>query len=114
MRILINSESLRPPLTGIGNYTLHLLQALQKLPEIQQLDCFDGRNITTSNMLINAVSAQKNAAHSGDKTWQLQLRESIRKLPFAYKLRASWLDYRFSKRATQGQYNVYHEPNFIL
>ncbi len=114
MKILINSESLRPPLTGIGNYTLHLLQALQKLPEIQQLDCFDGRNITTSNMMIDAMSVQKNAAHSGDKIWQQQVRESIRTLPFAYKLRASWLDYRFSLRATQGQYNVYHEPNFIL
>ena|SRR5690554_1105914 len=114
MKILVNSESLRPPLTGIGNYTLHLLQALQELPEIEQLDCFNGRNITTHNLLMGAVTTQKSTAKVEAKSWQQQLRESIRTLPFAYKLRASWLDYRFAKLAAQGQYSVYHEPNFIL
>ncbi len=114
MKILLNSESLRPPLTGIGNYTLHLLQALQKLPEIEQLDCFNGRHVTTSNLVMNALSATRNTVSVESKSFQQQLRESIRALPFAYKLRAAWLDYRFEQLATQGKYNVYHEPNFIL
>ena len=114
MKILLNSESLRPPLTGIGNYTLHLLQALQKFPEIEQLDCFNGRHVTTSNLVMNALSATRNTVSVESKSFQQQLRESIRALPFAYKLRAAWLDYRFEQLATQGKYNVYHEPNFIL
>lgn len=114
MKILLNSESLRPPLTGIGNYTLHLLQALQKLPEIEQLDCFNGRHVTTSNLVMNALSATRNTVSVESKSFQQQLRESIRALPFVYKLRAVWLDYRFEQLATQGKYNVYHEPNFIL
>lgn len=114
MRILVNSESLRPPLTGIGNYTLHLLRALQKLPEIQQLDCFNGLNISACKLLMDATPAKQNTASLEYKLWQQQLRESIRALPFVYKLRAVWLDYRFEQLATQGKYNVYHEPNFIL
>ncbi len=114
MRILVNSESLRPPLTGIGNYTLHLLRALQKLPEIQQLDCFNGLNISACKLLMDATPAKQNTASLEYKLWQQQLRESIRALPFVYKLRAVWLDYRFEQLATQGEYNVYHEPNFIL
>lgn len=115
MKILINSESLRPPLTGIGNYTLHLLQALQNLPEIQQLDCFNGHRITASQMAINAnaIAPSKTTRNDGSQ-WQQKVRESIRALPLTYKLRAAWLDYKFEQLATQGQYNVYHEPNFIL
>lgn len=116
MKILINSESLRPPLTGIGNYTLHLLQALQNLPEIQQLDCFNGHRITASQMAINAnaIAPSKKTTRNDGSQWQQKVRESIRALPLTYKLRAAWLDYKFEQLATQGQYNVYHEPNFIL
>ncbi len=52
MKILINSESLRPPLTGIGNYTLHLLQALQQQPEVTQIDYFNGRQIHWLSTLL--------------------------------------------------------------
>ncbi len=114
MKVLINSESLRPPLTGIGNYTLHLLQALQKLDDVQQLDCFDGRNINSASTVLSEQSALQSTALSKSNLWQQQLRESIRALPFAYKLRATWLDYKFEQLAKQGQYSVYHEPNFIL
>ena len=89
MKILINSESLRPPLTGIGNYTLHLLQALQNLPEIQQLDCFNGHRITASQMAINAnaIAPSKKTTRNDGSQWQQKVRESIRALPLTYKLR---------------------------
>lgn len=114
MKVLINSESLRPPLTGIGNYTLHLLQALQKLPEIQQLDCFDGHTIHAANLMLDVQSTPKITAISQGTTLQQRVREAVRALPFAYKLRASWLDYKFEQLVNQEQYSVYHEPNFIL
>mgnify|MGYP000879199764 CR=1 FL=1 len=114
MKILINSQSLRPPLTGIGNYTLHLLQALQQQPEIEQLDCFNGRNIISLSALLNQQRAEEKTSRGEGQAWQQTLRESIRALPFAYKLRSVWLDYQFEKLAKQGQYTIYHEPNFIL
>ncbi|EWC39213.1 hypothetical protein B597_021390 [Stutzerimonas stutzeri KOS6] len=30
MKLVINAESLRPPLTGIGNYTFNLLDTLRR------------------------------------------------------------------------------------
>ena len=94
MKILINSESLRPPLTGIGNYTLHLLQALQQQPEVAQLDCFNGRQIHSLSALLQQ-RAGENATRGEGRAWQQQLRESIRTLPYAYQLRSAWLDYQF-------------------
>lgn len=113
MKILINSESLRPPLTGIGNYTLHLLQALQQQPEVTQIDCFNGRQIHSLSTLLQQ-HAGENTSRGQGRAWQQQLRESIRTLPFAYQLRSAWLDYQFEQQAKQGQYTIYHEPNFIL
>jgi len=37
MKLWMNTESLMPPLTGIGNYTFNLLSALQDIPEIQEI-----------------------------------------------------------------------------
>ncbi len=114
MRILVNSESLRPPLTGIGNYTLHLLQALQKLPEIQQLDCFNGHNINAVDFTLEMHKILQSETSRKNKSWRQQLRESIRTLPFAYDLHFSSINNRFKPLAAQGLYSVYHEPNFIL
>lgn len=42
MKLLINTESLIPPVTGIGNYTFNLLQAFLGMEQLETIECFSG------------------------------------------------------------------------
>ena len=47
MKLLLNTESLIPPLTGIGNYTYNLIEQLQSA-DIETIECFIGCLLYTS------------------------------------------------------------------
>lgn len=118
MNILLNTESLRPPLTGIGNYTFNLLRELQSMAVAERFDCFDGQTFTAAAQTLAACEpAQQTGASppsaNGD-SWRSGIRKLVRALPLAYPLRAAVLNYRFGREAQLRRGFVYHEPNFIL
>ncbi|RBA56869.1 glycosyltransferase family 1 protein [Stutzerimonas zhaodongensis] len=117
MKLLINTESLLPPLTGIGNYTLHLLKELLVLQQedeaLQQIDCISG------NQFISATEAMTKchiAEQSFDNTKPRisPLRRAIRRIPLAYQIRQALHDLRLAQQRRQYRHHLYHEPNFIL
>ena len=110
MNVLMGAESLQPPLTGIGNYTLNLLREFQGLPAIDAVECFDGvRFSPAEEVLSRQLSCVK---PSGG--WKSKLRSSVRALPLAYRLKATWSGARFRQGDGARRDFVYHEPNFIL
>lgn len=118
VNILLNTESLRPPLTGIGNYTFNLLRELQSMAVAEQFDCFDGQTFTAAAQTLATCEAmQCNGAllpgANGD-SWRSRMRTLVRGLPLAYPLRAAVLNYRFGREARLRRGFIYHEPNFIL
>lgn len=99
MNIAFNTSSLKEPLTGLGQYTLHLARSLNQLQECQ-LDFFDGIHWTDQIFVKPKPSTAK-------------YRDLVRDhLPFAYPLKYAFFQYRFS-RGSNKKIDLYHEPNYL-
>lgn len=118
MNLLLNTESLNPPLTGIGNYTLNLLQELVALGHIEHIECFSGQHFSSASETLARCQADTEKRPNQDAAPALiqrsRLRALLRRIPFAYRARAMLHDYQLRRSEQQRSNFVYHEPNFIL
>ncbi|PIB65188.1 glycosyltransferase family 1 protein [Pseudomonas sp. 2995-3] len=116
MKVLMGSESLRPPLTGIGNYTLNLLREFQTLSDIEAVDCFNGDRFSDAKEVLASMGqAPEPVLHSGStRLWKAQLRKVLRSMPLTYRLKSTWSNTRFKRGCRSRKDFIYHEPNFIL
>lgn len=120
MKLLLNIESLIPPLTGIGNYTLNLIEQLQD-EDIEHIECFIGaRSWPASQALANCAQASTQYAQNlnnpgaARESLKTQLRNTLRNWTLAYKAREMLRDMQLKLRARHRRDYVYHEPNFML
>jgi alpha-1,3-rhamnosyl/mannosyltransferase len=137
LNLLLNTESLRPPLTGIGNYTLNLLLEFSKNSSVDSVSCFNGKNwigpeaqlaqLANPNSNnggedIAAVITSKPTEVSERSSYVSNARKVIRRVPGAFSLYQSLLQHR-SNRSLSRHFTeagkglpraVYHEPNYIL
>lgn len=118
MKLLLNIESLLPPLTGIGNYTFNLIEQLQD-EEIETIECFIGaKYFSAQQAMINCVAASSHYVRTrNDGTappLQSQLRTLLRNWTFAYRMREMLRNAQLRLHASQRRDFVYHEPNFML
>ncbi|MDD1148878.1 glycosyltransferase family 4 protein [Pseudomonas sp. TNT2022 ID357] len=116
MKVLMGTDSLRPPLTGIGNYTLNLLREFQALADIEAVDCFDGNIFSSSTDVLSGQGRHlgPSSYDNSDDRWRNQIRKTVRAMPLAYSLKSVWSNLRFKQGSPGRQDFVYHEPNFIL
>lgn len=116
MKVMMGTESLRPPLTGIGNYTLNLLREFNTLEVIEAVDCFNGDRFSPASEVLKGHDCFTQPAPlvSPNGGWKSKLRSSLRSLPLAYRLKAAWSESRFKQGSRTRRDFVYHEPNFIL
>ena len=114
MRILLSGESLRPPLTGIGNYTRSLLLGLPADSRIDEVRCFrDGRFIDHAE--VSSDHLQQPSGNSTAVTQKSQLRRLLRSVPGAYRIRNIINQVRDARFKSQFSDDcIYHEPNYIL
>ncbi|MFL1490564.1 glycosyltransferase family 4 protein [Pseudomonas antarctica] len=117
MKVLMGTESLRPPLTGIGNYALNLIREFQRMSEVETTECFDGSNFSSASEVVASCDSSSTLT-AGEPSpvgsWKASLRSTLRCLPLAYRAKAAWSDIRFKRGVRTCQGFVYHEPNFIL
>lgn len=114
MRLLLNIESLIPPLTGIGNYTFNLIEQLQE-EDIEKIDCFIGaRHYCAERALIDCISASSRYAQSTGSTAFTLLHGLLRRSTFAYRTRELVRNTQLRVGAHRFRQHVYHEPNFML
>lgn len=118
MKLLINTESLAPPITGIGSYTFNLLQQFLRLGAFESIDCFTGRRLISAENALRECEAaaqrhitqQANAlALSGGKVSTL-----LRSSALAYRAREVLRNGYLRVKQDRLSNHVYHEPNFIL
>lgn len=117
MKLLLNTESLRPPLTGIGNYTYHLVNELSQGGEIDSFHCFDGQRFLSPEQLLRqyeAAAAGYHQASAARNAATSRLVSVARRVPGAYRARQAIRDLRLLLQTRQHRGYVYHEPNFIL
>ena len=61
MHVLLNVESLRPPLTGIGRYTANLLAGLLARADIARVSAFAGMGPVDARAALQAALAGNGA-----------------------------------------------------
>ncbi|WP_084728201.1 glycosyltransferase family 1 protein [Pseudomonas sp. TJI-51] len=122
MKLLLNTESLVPPLTGIGNYTFNLLEQLLA-QEVGVIECFHGARFSSAEgALAQCLAATslyvKPAAEqvklTGRQALEAHVRSILKRWTFTYHAREALLNARRYSRAGERRQYIYHEPNFIL
>ncbi len=101
MKVILNIDSLKPPITGIGNYTLHLSDRLAGRKEISSVLYFS-RSLTIPTKRRGIFKALIPA----------KLRQVLRRLPYAYEARDKMSEILLRK-CTSGENYLYHEPAYI-
>jgi len=117
MNLLLNTESMRPPLTGIGNYTYHLVQELSRSDDIETICCFDGQRFLDPQQMLQQCEEASAAYHQAGpirNAASSDLISKFRRIPGAYRVRQSIRDLRLLRQTHRHRGYVYHEPNFIL
>ncbi len=119
MQLIFNAKALRPPVTGIGNYTYHLLeQYLQGRYAVDDVYCFSGTHWLTGSQQL-AITADIRTRRETSAARSLngavaEIREAIGKIPGVLSLFSFAMDRRFKSTANAIQDAVYHETNYIL
>ncbi|TWH77513.1 alpha-1,3-rhamnosyl/mannosyltransferase [Azomonas agilis] len=114
MNILLGTESLKPPLTGIGNYTQFLLKNIGQSDQVSSVKCFSGFEFLSGQTALEQCQTQSQRMIKGGTGFKKNLRELLRKTTLAYQVRAQIQNHYFGKGAEEHKGFVYHEPNFIL
>jgi len=112
VKLLLNATSLRPPLTGIGNYTYNLIRQFENSNSIERIDCFNNGHFLSSKAQLAEIVDDKSAV--GPLPLVSRVAQRVRSLPGAYRLYSYLNDYRFFRLGAANKDTVYHEPNFIL
>ena len=118
MKLLLNIESLTPPLTGIGNYTFNLIENLLQ-EDIERIDCFMGSRFSPAQQALEdciRASGHYVRPQSGVQTTSLsaQLHSLLRNWTLAYRAREILRDIQLQLRSVSVRSHIYHEPNFML
>ncbi|MDH0156404.1 glycosyltransferase family 4 protein [Stutzerimonas stutzeri] len=115
MKLLLNTESMRPPLTGIGNYTYHLIRELNGLGLLDEFTCFDGQRFHDAETAIQRYDRAARDYHQNDtQSASHRFTPLVRRLPLAYRMRQAIRDLRLLRQRQAHSGFIYHEPNFIL
>ena len=122
MKLLLNTESLVPPLTGIGNYTFNLLEQLLA-QEVGVIDCFQGASFSSAESALAQClaatahyvkPADERVRPTGRQALEAHVRGILKRWTFTYRAREALLNARRYSRAGERRQYIYHEPNFIL
>lgn len=109
IKIILDADSIRMPLTGIGRYTQALCRELSVHPGVAEL------RVLRSGTLLAAESGllpQRPGVVGGGKAW---LRQFASRLTLAARLYRGWLAWRTSRALTAGAAGVVlHGPNYTV
>jgi len=121
LKVLLNVDAITPELTGIGNYTWHLLANLVRSVEVENLLINANHRIQDGNAFWNKLNSKDDSTTASSGIIQLKnsgiirLKNFLRKSYIAYAARDIIRNYFFRRQihALANGY-IYHEPNFIL
>ncbi|MGF6600011.1 hypothetical protein P3T23_004745 [Paraburkholderia sp. GAS448] len=117
MTLLFDLNSLRPPRSGIGYYTQHLLEGLREQPDVEDVAGWVGSTAYSGTSLTDLMTDQTSlqaAAQFSDGLKATLLRKS-RGLPGLYRMRT--VVRHHASRALRRDFGrrgyIYHGTNFI-
>ena len=114
MRLILGLDALRPPLTGIGQYTRQLAIALFESGEIEQMDgMMEGRWVEQASLQSLLLPSSLASAVTGGSSLKAELIRRLRAVPGAYALRQQLRQNRCKSALRDLRGFVFHEPNAI-
>jgi glycosyltransferase involved in cell wall biosynthesis len=118
VNLIFNAESLRPPITGVGNYSFHLLEQLIEGSIVEDVHCFSGTHWLSGDAQLESTRALKAQSGDGDKGTREKtvhaIRQAIGRIPGTQSLYSYLMERRFGQLAYDIPNAVYHETNYIL
>lgn len=113
MKLLINTESLLPPVTGIGTYTQNLLEQFVAMQALESIECFSGHHFASATQALQQCNTR---AHSStlQPFSKGHLHRLLRNSSLAYRAREVLRNNLLRLQSARLKEFVYHEPNFIL
>lgn len=113
MKLLINTESLLPPITGIGTYTQNLLEQFLAMQALETIECFSGHHFTSATQALQqcGASIERAAPLVSSRGHLVQF---LRNSSLAYRARETLRNSLLRLKSARLRNFVYHEPNFIL
>lgn len=126
MKLLINTEPLNAPLTGIGTYTYRLLEQFVTMPEFTDIKAFTGQHVVPAHEVLErltkpqasaatepaAVPAEMLKRSFSTKVYG-RLKRYARAIPGAYRLKQAYGSAVLRQQQKELATYLYHEPNFI-
>lgn len=112
MKLLINTESLLPPITGIGTYTQNLLEQFVAMQAFETIECFSGHHFASATQALQQCGA--NAERAAPTPSHGHLARFLRNSSLAYRARETLRNSLLRLKSARLRNFVYHEPNFIL
>lgn len=100
LRVAINGRALMGPLTGIGQYTRHLVAGLQQEPSLDL-------RIFFATHFGRTIPPATGPAVGAFRQW---VRGAI---PSAYPISRAIQQFSFSRGSRAERFDIYHEPNFL-
>jgi alpha-1,3-rhamnosyl/mannosyltransferase len=116
MKLIINKQALNPPLSGIGRYSLGLLNSLIKLQTIEEIVAFSPFRHYSFNEL-KTIMQQLSTDESTDAPLQPGkelFKRMIKALPFTRSSVHTLQNYYFRTYAKNYDNSIYWESNYIL
>ena len=111
MRLLIPDESLRSaPKSGIGRYTMELIDGLRARPDIADLQTFRRGSVG-----YEPLGALVRASATAMVPWSIRLRQQVlERSKLAYRMHGSLRERHYTRLLKPYGGYIYHEPHFIL
>lgn len=118
MNLIFNAEALRPPITGVGNYSFHLLEQHLLENRFDQVHCFTGTGWQSGGDQVEATATLKSRADLENMSMRDlavdRFRKAVGAVPGVKPLYDHLMDRRFERHANNIPNAVYHETNYIL
>jgi len=111
MKVILEVNALKPPLTGIGRYTLRLAQGLKTNPDVEEVKFF-----TSSGWLesIDTFESKINEGNISNSNLRSFLRTNIPCKSLARKGYQKYSDWQFKRNLKGLSDFIYHGPNYQL
>lgn len=118
MKLILNAKALRPPLTGVGNYTYHLLEQFLQGDHVDEVTCFTGRHWLPGAEQLDITTRFRSGGESGSGSrfdgFLSGARDVVSALPGAQAVFSSLMEKRFERTANAISGGLYHETNYVL
>jgi alpha-1,3-rhamnosyl/mannosyltransferase len=116
MKVLVNTSSIGPPLTGIGRYTLNLIKALLQHPEISEIVGLTATGLVSQSTLQRLVEQWDCQDDHSAQAAQVKrnLRTQVAALPGARWLWRKLRHFQAWYGSDQLKGFIYWEPNYLL